>query len=61
MAKQILNQQQPISATLIELRKGELMPTDAQFKTLEYFVEVMKPFVDITEALGAVKWVTIST
>jgi len=37
------------------------MPTDHEFKTLEYFVEVMKPFVEITEALGAEKWVTIST
>ena len=61
MAERILSQQQPICATLIELRKGELMPTDAEFKTLENFVEVMKPFVDITEALGAEKWVTIST
>ena len=58
MAERILSQQQPICATLIELRKGELMPTDAEFKTLEYFVEVMKPFVEITEAK---KWVTIST
>ena len=61
MAERILSQQQPICATLIEIRKGELMPTDAEFKTLEYFVEVMKPFVDITEALGAEEWVTIST
>ena len=61
MAERILNQQQPICATLMELRKGELMPTDAEFKTLECFVEVMKPFVDITEALGAENWVTISS
>ena len=45
----------------MELRKGEVMPTDAEFKTLECFVEVMKPFVDITEALGAEKWVIISS
>ena len=60
MTERILNQQQPICATLMELRKGESMPTDAEFKT-EYFVEVMKPFVDITEALGAEKWVTVSS
>ena len=61
MAERILSQQQPIRATLIELRKGELMLTDNEFKTLECFVKVTKPFVDITEALGAEKWVTIST
>ena len=36
------------------------MPTDNEFKTLGCFVQVMKPFVDITEALGAEKWATIS-
>ena len=41
----------------MELKKGKLMPTDGEFKTLEYLVKVMKPFVDITEALGAEKWV----
>ena len=61
MAERILSQQQPICATLIELRKGEMIPTDNEFKTLECFVKVTKPFVDITEALGAEKWVTIST
>ena len=61
MAERILSQQQPICATLIELRKGEMIPTDNEFKTLECFVKVTKLFVDITEALGAEKWVTIST
>jgi len=61
MAGRVLNQQQPICATLMELKKGELMPTDIESKTLEHFVEVMKPFVDITEALGAETWVTVST
>ncbi|XP_065895974.1 E3 SUMO-protein ligase ZBED1-like [Dysidea avara] len=61
MAGRVLNQQQPIRATLMELKKGELMPTDGEFKTLEHLVKVMKPFVDITEALGAEKWVTVST
>lgn len=61
MAGRVLNQQQPICATLMEPKKGELMPTDGEFKTLEHLVKVIKPFVDITEALGAVKWVTVST
>ena len=61
MAERILSQQQLICATLIELRKGELMPTDNEFKTLECFVKVPKPFVDIMEALGAEKWVSTLT
>lgn len=61
MAERVLNQQQPICATLMELKNGELMSTDGEFKTFKHFVQVMKPFVDITEALGAEKWVMIST
>ena len=36
------------------------MPSDTEFTTLELFVKVMKPLVDITEAIGAERWVTIS-
>ena len=36
------------------------MPSDAEFNTLELFVKVMKSLVDITEAIGTEKWVTIS-
>ena len=36
------------------------MPSDSKFTTLELFVKVMKPLVEITEAIGAEKWVTIS-
>lgn len=37
------------------------MPSDQEFKTMEVYVAVMKPFVDITEAIGTLKWCTIST
>ncbi len=37
------------------------MPFDQEFKTMEDFVVVMKPLVDVTEVIGAHKWVTIST
>ena len=37
------------------------MPTDVEFKTLEEFITTMKPLVDITEAIGSEKWITIST
>ena len=61
MAERIINQQQPLCAALLELKKGELMPTDAEFSALESYCKVMKPLFDITEAIGAEKWVTVST
>lgn len=57
----VLEQQQPFCVTLLELKKGDLMPSDAEFSTMEKYLEVMKSLVIITEALGAEKWVTIST
>lgn len=61
MMNRILEQQQPICATLLALRKGDLMPSDTKFATIEVFISVMKPFVEITEAIGGEKWITIST
>ena len=61
MVERVLEQQQPLCATLLELRKGDLMPSDAEFTIMENYVQIMKPLVDITEAVGAEKWVTIST
>ena len=60
MAERLLSQQQPLCATLLELHRGDLMPSDTEFKTLELFVKVMEPLVEITESIGAQKWVTIS-
>ena len=37
------------------------MPSDAELSTMEAFCRVMKPLVSITEAIGAEKWVTISS
>ena len=37
------------------------MPSDAEFSTFEAYCKVMKPLVDFTEAIGAEKWVTISS
>lgn len=61
MITRIIEQQQPICAKLLAIRKGELMPTDSEFATLEAFISVMKPLVEITEAIGGEKWITIST
>ena len=60
MVNRILEQQQPICATLIEIRKPELMPTDTEISTMEDFVDVMKPIVEITEKIGGERQVTVS-
>ena len=58
--QRILEQQQPLCATLLELRRPDLMPTDAEITAMEIIVEVMEPFVQITEIMGAETWVTSS-
>jgi hypothetical protein len=61
MASRIMEQQQPICATLLEVQKTDLMPSDQEFKTMEEYIALLKPLVDITEAVGADKWITVST
>ena len=58
MVARVMEQQQPSS--LCYLKKGELKPTGSEFANMELFVKTMEPIVDITEALGAQKYVTIS-
>lgn len=60
MIDRILTQQQPLCATLLEVKRGDLMPSDSEFTVMETYVKVMKPLVEITEIMGAQKWVTIS-
>ena len=43
------------------VRKTDLMPTDTEVSTMEIFLGVLKRIVDITEAIGGEKLVTIST
>lgn len=61
MLERILKQQQPICATLLEIKKKDLMPSDTEITAMETFVEVMEPIVKITEAMGGQKWVTVSS
>ena len=35
------------------------MPTDSEISVMYDFVKFMKPFVEMTEAIGGEKWVTI--
>ena len=41
MINRIMEQQQPICATLLAIHKGELMPSGSEFATLEAIVSVM--------------------
>ena len=50
MVEQILAQQQPLCATLLQLRKGDLMPSESEFMTMEIFVAVMKFLVAVVSA-----------
>ena len=58
--QRVLEQQHPLSAALLQLRR-DLIPPDAEISTMNKFVEIMKPFVDMTEGIGGEKWVTISS
>jgi len=49
MVQQVLEQQQPLSAALLQLQRGDLIPPDAEISTMNKFVEMMKPFVNMTE------------
>ena len=53
-------QQQPICATLLEIKRGDLMPSEVEFAAMESFIKILKPLVEITETMGGQKWVTIS-
>jgi len=57
MVERIIILREPLSAALCAVRKGDLMPTDSEFVTLEQFIEIMKRVAQIT---GGEKWVTIS-
>ena len=56
MVKRIL-QQQPLCATLLQIRKTDLMPNDGEINAME---EVMTPLLEIMETIGGEKWVTLS-
>lgn len=60
MLKHILQQQQPLCAALLQIRKSELMPTDTEITAMETFLDVTNPIIQITEVMGAEKWVTLS-
>ena len=60
MLERILEQQQPLCATLIEIRRSDLMPTDTEISNMEAFVEAMRPIAEITKVMGKEKSVLFS-
>ena len=61
LVKRVVEQQQPLCATFLELKKAEIIPSDRKLLEMESYVEMMKPFVEITEAMESEKWKTILT
>ena len=60
MVERIMEQQAPICATLVEQKRLDLLPKDAEFSLLEEVLMVLKPFKDVTVQVSAEKYVTIS-
>uniref|UniRef100_A0A1X7U5F9 HAT C-terminal dimerisation domain-containing protein n=1 Tax=Amphimedon queenslandica TaxID=400682 RepID=A0A1X7U5F9_AMPQE len=61
MIARVVEQQQPLCAALLEVKRADLFPSDNEFIAMDVYLDVMKPLVTITEAISAQKWVTIST
>ena len=61
MIARVVAQQQPLCATLLEVKRAYLFPSEEEFIAMDVYLDVMKPLVTVTEAISAQKWVTIST
>jgi len=57
MIKRLLEQRQPLCATLSEVKKTDLMLSDSEISVMEIFLKVLHPIVEITETLGGEKLV----
>ena len=60
MIEHVMEQQAPICATLIEMKRMDLLPKDTEFRVLEEMLKVLKPFKDVTVQMSAETYVTIS-
>ena len=60
MIDRLLQQQQPVCAAFIEVKKANLMPSDAEITVMKTLMEVLQPMVQVTEAIGGEKLVTVS-
>ena len=60
MVDRVMEQQTPICATLVEVKRMDLLPKDGEFSLLEAVLKVLKPFKDVTVQISAEKYVTVS-
>ena len=61
MVQRVLEQQSPICSTLLDQKRLDLLPKDAEFSILEEIVQVLKPFKEVTIQVSAEEYVTSST
>ena len=59
--ERLMEQQAPIAAVLMDGRVRHLMPEGEEWSIIEVPVNILKPFQQATEAMGAVKYPTLST
>ena len=48
MVDRVMEQQTPICATLVEVKRTDLLPKDGEFSLLEAVLKVLKPFKDVS-------------
>ncbi len=60
MVQRVLEQQSPICSSLVDQKRLDLLPKDAELHILEELVQVLKPFKEITVQVSAEAYVTSS-
>ena len=48
MIDRLLQQQQPVCAALIKVKKADLMPSDTEITVMKALMEILQPMVQIT-------------
>ena len=61
MLERLMEQQAPIAAVLMDGKVRHLMPEGEEWSVIEVLVDILKPFQQATEAMGAVSYPTLST
>nr|XP_054757342.1 E3 SUMO-protein ligase ZBED1-like [Lytechinus pictus] len=60
MLSRIIEQQQAICSVLLEMKKTDMMPTMAEFKTIEQVITLLKPIHDMSDFFCSASVTTIS-
>ena len=61
MLERLMEQQAPIAAVLMDGKVRHLMPEGEEWSVIEVLVDILKPFQQATEAMGAVSYPTLNT